>query len=120
MAKTTLTQRVTALETKMDSIESKLDAILAGQQKNNGGQKKSAKKAAKKDEKPMTKKEAIDAWCEKKGYSEDDRKAFGEAKRAERAIQKKAYEMTNAQFTEKVDYKVWRTAYEKNLKKLSK
>lgn len=68
------------------------------------------------DPKPqMTKKEAIAAWASKK-YTEAERKAYGEQKRAERSKQKEAYEKANAFFTEKVDYKVWRAKYEEFLK----
>lgn len=43
--------------------------------------KKSAKKTASKKSAPTTRAEAIDKWCEEKGYSEADRKAYGEARR---------------------------------------
>lgn len=70
-------------------------------------------------EAPKTKKEAIAEWASKK-YSEAERKAYGEQKRAEREIQKKAYEATNKKFKERVDRSIWKAEYEKQLKKLSK
>ena len=41
-----------------------------------GKAKKSAKKSA-----PITRTEAIEMWCESKGYTEEDREAYGEAAR---------------------------------------
>ena len=70
-------------------------------------------------EAPKTRKEAINEWVSKK-YSEAERKAYGDKKRAERELQKKAYEAANKKFKEKVAYDVWKTEYEKQLKKLSK
>ena len=75
------------------------------------------KKEAKKYE---TRAEAINAWCEEKGYTAEQRKAYGEAKRAERALQKEAYEKTNACFTERVSKKEWRAKYNEILKSLKK
>ena len=93
----------------------------------NGGSKTTTQKKTKgtgaaapavKAEKPqMTRKEAIKAWAEKK-YTEEERKAYGEQKKAEREKQRKAYEMANSSFTEKVDYKVWRAKYNEILKSL--
>ena len=99
---------------KLDSMDSRITALESKKTPT------SKKTSTKKTDKPQTKKEAIDAWCEKKGYTEADRKAYGEAKQAERNIKKQAYEMTNKQFDKKVPYKTWREAYEANLKKLSK
>ena len=79
------------------------------------GAKAPAKKA---EEKPqMTRKEAIKAWAEKK-YTAEERKQYGEQKKMEREKQKMAYELANAHFTEKVDYKVWRAKYNEILKSL--
>lgn len=103
---------------KLDSMDNRISALE--NRSNPTTSKKGKGKSNKTSEKPLTKKEAIDAWCEKKGYTEADRKAYGEAKKAERDIKKQAYEMTNKQFKTKVEYKVWRKAYEENLKKLSK
>ena len=111
----------TMKELKSDyaALRADIDEVKAAQNAPKKPAKKSQPKAApakaEKSKKPATRREAIDEWCQKKGYSEADRKAFGEAKRAERELQNKAYEMTNAQFTEKVEYKVWRAQYEANL-----
>ena len=108
---------VTALRGEMDDIKK----VVYGTDKKETGKKSGKKGSAKKsEEKPKTRKEAIDQWCKDKGYSDADRKAFGEAKKAEREMQRKAYEATNKKFKEKVDYKVWKAEYEKQLAKLQK
>lgn len=107
-----------ALKTEQDSLKAEVSLIKKGQTSTKSNtKKKSTQKDApsEKATKFATRKEAIEDWCQKKGYSEADRKAYGEAKRAERELQKKAYEMTNAQFTERVEYKVWKAQYEANL-----
>lgn len=93
---------------------------LIGKKDKKETKKQAKKKTTKAEEtkKPQTRAEGIDAWCKKKGYTEADRKAYGAAKKAERELQKEAYEMTNAMFSEKVEYKVWRAQYEANLVKL--
>ena len=78
-------------------------------------EKKEAKNAPTTEQKPKykTRREAIEAK-----YSEEERKAWGEAKRKERELQKKAYEATNAMFTEKVAHHVWMAQYNATLKAL--
>ena len=107
-----MNKEIKSLRTDVDAL--KKPAI--GSKASKGSKKQSAKAEAEK--KPQTRKEGIDAWCQKKGYSEADRKAYGAAKKAERELQKQAYELTNSQFSEKVEYKVWRKQYEANLVKL--
>ena len=119
-----LMKAINNINSKLDAMEDRISSLEGKKPVSKKADKKPAKQSKKSEPvsvaKPATRAEAIEAWCQKKGYSEADRKAYGEAKRAERDLQKKAYEMTNAQFTQKVDYKVWRAAYEANLKKLSK
>ena len=97
---------VSAIDQRVSKLESKNTKAKA---------KSNPKSAPKTEDKPKykTRREAIEAT-----YSEAERKAWGEAKGAEREIQKKAYEMTNAAFTEKVAYSVWRAQYNANLKAL--
>lgn len=85
-----------------ESIIKRVDALE--------GKKSTPKKSAPKTPQYATRREAIEAK-----YSEEERKAWGEAKKAERTVQTKAYELTNSQFAEKVEYKVWRKQYEANL-----
>lgn len=65
-------------------------------------------------------------WSEKKSawakehYTDEERKAFGEAKKAERELQHKAYELTKEAFTEKVSYAEWKKKYNEILKSLKK
>ena len=65
-------------------------------------------------------------WTEKKAeyakqFSEAERKAYGEQKKAERELQKKAYEATNKKFKGTfVAKSVWKAEYQKQLAKLSK
>ena len=129
MARTTLK----SLETKVDLFmeeqkefnkmmmeNQKMLMELIGKKDKKETKKQAKKQTAKKEEakKPQTRAEGIDEWCKKKGYTEADRKAYGQKKKAERELQKEAYEMTNAMFSEKVEYKVWRKQYEANLVKL--
>ena len=99
---------------KLDSIDKRVTALE--NQKSSKPSSPKGKPATTKEPKPqLTKQESIKAWAEKK-YTPEERAAYGEQKRAERAKKHEAYEKANAFFTEKVDYKVWRAKYEEFLK----
>ena len=103
-----------AFKTEFAELKSRVETVekVIGTKatKQNKSSKKTTATATKKTQKFATRREAIEAT-----YSEAERKAWGEAKRAERALQHQAYEMTNAQFSEKVEYKVWKAQYNANL-----
>lgn len=103
----------TSISTDIADLKSRVETLEKGKAPKSGRGSSKEEKAVK------TRREAINEWASKK-YTEEERKAFGEAKRAERELQKKAYEATNKKFKERVDHSVWKAEYEKQLKKLSK
>lgn len=108
-------ESLNGVNAKLDSIDKRVTA-LETQKTNKPSSPKGKPATAVKESKPqMTKKEAIAKWASEK-YTEAERKAYGEQKRAERSKKHEAYEKANAFFTEKVDYKVWRAKYEEFLK----
>lgn len=68
--------------------------------------------------KPQTRAEAVDKWCAEKGITDEDRKAFGEAKKHERELRQKAYDATCKKFKDKVAYNVFMAEYNNQLKKV--
>ena len=111
-----------SMESRLNKVESDLEALKKTPAKTSSKSsgRKSAPSAvadAPKEEKKVfsTRREAIDDWCQKRGITEADRKAFGEAKRAERELQHKAYEMTCKQFNQYVAKSIWTKQYEINL-----
>lgn len=98
---------VGTINKRLDGIEQRVNSLEKAPSKTS-----TSKKGASKKEKDTR------TWTEKKAeyasqFSEAERKAYGEAKKAAREAQKKAYEMTNQFFKDKgfVGKSVWRKKY---------
>lgn len=94
---------------RLDKIEARVDTLENGKKPTTSNGK--GKKTATKKEEPKT-------WTEKKAeyakqFTEEQRKAYGEQKQAERTKQKTAYEKTNEFFKDKgyVGKATWRKKY---------
>lgn len=98
----TINQRLDGIETRVNALENSKPSVAKTVSKK--------AKATKTVEDNRTWKEKKSEWASQK-YSEAERKAFGEQKRAERDKKHKAYEMANACFKKKVGYKVWKAKY---------
>lgn len=84
--------------------------------------KSTAKKSAKKQTAPKTAK--TQTWTEKKAefakqFTDEERAEYGFRKSLERKAQKFVFELTNAEFEERVDRKVWKKAYNENLEAIN-
>ena len=102
-----LIKSVNSINQRFDSIELRVNR-LENQQKPKISAKGKATKTNKTEQKTWSEKKA--EWASK-NFTEAERKAYGEAKRAEREKQHKAYEMTNKCFTERVSKSVWTAKY---------
>ena len=95
------------INSRLDSIESRVSALETSKKPSVSG----------KGGIRITKEKDTRTWSEKKSewasqrYTEAERKAYGEQKRAEREKQHKAYELTNKCFTERVSKAEWRKKY---------
>lgn len=95
---------------RLDGIESRVASLEKSKKTQNPTTVGKSKPQPKKEKDERTFREKKAEWAANK-YSEAERKAYGEKKKAEREKQHKAYEMANASFKEKVDYKVWKAKY---------
>lgn len=103
---------VSTINQRLDSIDKRVTKLEGSKPKNGRGNNKVVK-----DNKTWTEKKAEYA----KQFSDAERKAYGQQKKAEREIQKKAYEATNKKFKGTyVAKSVWRAEYNKQIEKLSK
>ena len=103
---------VSTINQRLDSIETRVNKLEGSKPKNGKGNNKVVK-----DNRTWTEKKAEYA----KQFSDAERKAYGQQKKAEREIQKKAYEATNKKFKGTyVAKSVWRAEYNKQIEKLSK
>ena len=98
-----INQRLDSIESRVNKLENPVKPVVS---------KKGANKVSEKDTRTWSEKKA--EWASK-NFTEAQRKAYGEAKRAEREKQHKAYEMTNKCFTERVSKSVWTAKYKEIL-----